>query len=186
MGIESLIGDSLRQKYALMQQEINIKDREATDRGLGLRAEANLNTVRAGLLPADSRAGIGLTHAQALAQAANARQSDEQTRYVGPLANANIYQSRASGDYLGRQGSEYGDTISGWGTNAATPDTTYRGRGAELAVHPAVAHAIGQAFHFGLGDTPKRRRLLDSGGLPATTPSIYESNQSDAMRFRYP
>jgi hypothetical protein len=86
----------LRQKYDIMRQE-------ATDRGVGLRASANLDTVRAGLMPAESRANIGLTGAQAGLARANTANVNETTRYIGPLASASIGETRGRTRLLGAQ-----------------------------------------------------------------------------------
>lgn len=90
-------GMLLARKYDLMQQEQN-------SRSLGLAAEANLNNVRAGLLPAESKANIDLTKANTGLSTARIGQTDaetsqirEQTKTIAPLAQASIFATRAGG-----------------------------------------------------------------------------------------
>lgn len=80
----------LGRKYDLMQQQ-------ADTQRLGMVADANLTNVKAGLLPAESKAQIGLMGSQGRLAEANATQSlaqarniDETTKFVGPLARSSI------------------------------------------------------------------------------------------------
>jgi hypothetical protein len=82
----------------LLQRKYNIMQQQADSGLMAARAASNLDTVKAGLMPAESRAQIekmladrGLINAQAATVA-------ETTKYVGPLARADIgYKSSASG-----------------------------------------------------------------------------------------
>lgn len=80
----------LARKYDLMQQN-------ADTQRMGMIASAELDRTRAGLLPAESRAGIGLTNAQAGAATAAARKTNEEASVVRPLADASIFATRAQG-----------------------------------------------------------------------------------------
>lgn len=95
----------LGRKYDIMQQG------QDTARQ-GMQADANLTNVRAGLLPAQTKADIGLTSAQALLANANARNVDETTRYVGPIANSGIALNRAQIGNLGAESAYTGQRSS--------------------------------------------------------------------------
>jgi hypothetical protein len=93
----------IARKYDLLQQD-------ADTRRMGMVADAGLTNVKAGLLPKQAEADIRLSGAQAgLAGAnagladANARNVEETTKYVGPLASANIFNTRAQGRLYGEQ-----------------------------------------------------------------------------------
>ena len=90
------IGGWLAQKYAIMQQQ-------ADTAKLGMTASANLDTVRAGLMPAESKAGLGLTAAQAAMANAGARNTDESTKYLGLTARANAFNATQQGGLYGAQ-----------------------------------------------------------------------------------
>lgn len=83
MSIVDLISSSLRQKYGIMQQQA---DADA----LRAKADANLNNVRAGLLPDEAKAQIGL-------QGAQAYKTREEGQAVAPLAQSRIGLDRAMG-----------------------------------------------------------------------------------------
>lgn len=98
----------ISRKYDLLQQE-------ADTARLGMTARANLDNTRAGLMPAESKAGIQLTGAQTELAGANAglaeantRNVDEATKYVGPIARANIFNTRAQGRVYGEQATSAG------------------------------------------------------------------------------
>lgn len=86
----------LGRKYDVMQQNANADTTRANAGMISANAGANLDKVRAGLLPAESAANIGLTNAQA----AN---TNEQTKYVGPRAKADIYATTNQGSLYGAQ-----------------------------------------------------------------------------------
>lgn len=88
--------EALDRKYAIMAQEAAARSRAAD-------AEANVNNTRAGLMPAESAANVGLTTAQAGLAKANTRSVDENTKFVKPLAEASIFDTRAHGSLLGQQ-----------------------------------------------------------------------------------
>lgn len=97
------IWDFLQRKYDIMQQQADADTMRAN-------ADANLNNVKAGLLPADAKAGIGLTEAQTRVAGVNAGfigantdQVREQTKTIVPLADANIAESRSRGRLYGSQ-----------------------------------------------------------------------------------
>jgi hypothetical protein len=86
----------LDRKYANMEQDV-------ANRGIGLRAAANLDNVRAGLLPKESAANIGLTNAQAGLAGANARNVEAGIPYVGRIAEAGIAETQNRGRLYGSQ-----------------------------------------------------------------------------------
>lgn len=86
----------LKRKYDLLAQQA---DADTLRSG----ADANLNNVRAGLLPAESAANIDLTGAQAGLARSNAANVDETTKFVAPIARANIFNTRAQGGLYGQQ-----------------------------------------------------------------------------------
>lgn len=86
----------LGRKYDIMQQNANADTTRANAGAVSAAAGANLDKVRAGLLPAESAANIGLTRAQAANTA-------EQTKYVGPRAKADIYATTNQGSLYGAQ-----------------------------------------------------------------------------------
>jgi hypothetical protein len=93
----------LGRKYANMDQQAAADTTRANAAAVSANAGAQLDTVKAGLLPAESKANIALTGAQTGLAAATARQQDEETKYIGPTANANIAESRARGGLYGAQ-----------------------------------------------------------------------------------
>ena len=93
----------LGRKYDLLGQNAAADTTRAQAGLISANAGANLDTVRAGLLPAESRANLGLTAAQAALAAANAAQTQEQTRYVGPLARSSIGLNTAQAGNLGAE-----------------------------------------------------------------------------------
>lgn len=80
---------ALDRKYALIAQDTAARANAAN-------ADANLTTVRAGLLPSESKANVGLTQAQT-------RSVDENTKFVKPLAEASIFNTKAQGTLFGQQ-----------------------------------------------------------------------------------
>lgn len=111
-------GALLAQKYDLMQQGQDTARR-------GMTADANLTNVRAGLLPKETAANIGLVNAQTTLAGANARQADETTKTIVPLAGASIYNSRQQGGLYGAQA--VGETMA---TRLAPAAFKFRGMGA--------------------------------------------------------
>ena len=73
----------LAQKYAILQQQADADTSRAGAAVTTANSAANLDATRARLLPAESKANIGLTNAQANLTTENAAQ-------VAPLARANI------------------------------------------------------------------------------------------------
>lgn len=102
-GMPSGFAELLRRKYDILQQQANTGQFNAETGRLTGTADARLANVRAGLLPAESAASVDKTKADtALTQ--------EQTKFVGPLARssidlnaANAFQSRSSGRLYGSQ-----------------------------------------------------------------------------------
>jgi hypothetical protein len=88
--------EALDRKYALMAQDTAARANAAN-------ADANLTNTRAGLLPAESKANVGLTVAQTGLAGAQARGVDENTKFVKPLAEASIFNTRAQGTLFGQQ-----------------------------------------------------------------------------------
>lgn len=108
----------LAQKYALLQQH-------ESDAHLEAMANANLANTRAGLLPAESKAGIGLTGAQATEALARGRNLDVTTQLAPSLARSSIGlnsaqagESRARANTL-NSASAYGLSVDG--TYGTTP-----------------------------------------------------------------
>jgi hypothetical protein len=93
----------LGRKYAVMQQSADADTTRANAGLISANAGANLDTVRAGLLPAESKANIGLTVANTGLANAGAAQTTEETRYIGPKARADIAESGARGGLYGAQ-----------------------------------------------------------------------------------
>lgn len=89
----------LGRKYGIMQQNANADTTRANAGMLSAQAGANFDNVRAGLLPAESKANIGLTAAQTGLTNANTRQTDTETKYIGPKTMADIFATRAQGGY---------------------------------------------------------------------------------------
>jgi hypothetical protein len=77
--------------------------RDTDARANAANAEANVNNTRAGLMPAESKANIGLTVAQTGQAGAQTRSIDENTKFVKPLAEASIFNTRAQGSLFGQQ-----------------------------------------------------------------------------------
>ena len=72
-GMPGGMAEFLRTKYALMQQQADATTQNAATAALTGKAAANLDTVRAGLMPAESRANIGLVKANTGLAQANTR-----------------------------------------------------------------------------------------------------------------
>lgn len=101
MGVD--FASLLARKYAIMQQQADADTSRAAAGGLSAQASANLDTVRAGLLPRESAANV----AQTAAQTAGIR---EQNRFIDPLARSTIglqssqaRQNAAQAGYLGSE-----------------------------------------------------------------------------------
>lgn len=94
-------GALLARKYDLMQQGVDVQRQNADTQRIGVNAAAGLDNTRAGLMPAESASNIALQAAQRGLTQANMRNVDETTRFVAPLARANI-------GYLGAQSREAG------------------------------------------------------------------------------
>jgi hypothetical protein len=100
----------LERKYAIMQQQADTGQFNAVTNRTGVDAAANLDRVKAGILPNESTANIGLTRAQAMESDARKRNIDENMKWIGPLNKANIsllganaFESRSRGGLLGAQ-----------------------------------------------------------------------------------
>jgi hypothetical protein len=124
----------LTRKYDLLQQA------QDTAR-LGMQASANLDTVKAGLLPAESRANINLTGAQAGLANATTRQQDEETKTIAPLARASIGLS-------GSQSRLYGAQATGEEQLNKPAPFRFRGLGTNLGV---VDDLVRKSLRFGMG-----------------------------------
>lgn len=86
----------LNQKYALLQQQADIEAKNAATNALVGTASAGLDTTRAALLPAESKAGIAKTGAETSL-------IGQQAKYLGPEALARISQLRAETGLTGTQ-----------------------------------------------------------------------------------
>lgn len=110
----------LGRKYAAIDQNAAADTARSQAAVTEANANANLTNVRAGLLPAESKATIGLTQAQTQAQQANALQTNTETKYIGPKTLADIMATKAQAGLYGNQGSYYGALSAGEGiTNNA-------------------------------------------------------------------
>lgn len=126
----------LGRKYANMEQE-------TANRGAGLQAQAKLDTVKAGLLPAESAASIGLTQANTgLARAETAR-TNETTKTIAPLASASIFETRSRGRLLGEQATGEGQ-LNKVNTNLFR----FRGLGSSLGT---IDSLVRNSLRFGMG-----------------------------------
>lgn len=96
----------LGRKYAVQDQQAQADTLRANAGMLSAQAGANLDTVRAGLLPAESKANIGLTGAQMAAANAAAAQTNEETKYIGQKALADIFATRQQGAYYGSEAAQ--------------------------------------------------------------------------------
>lgn len=87
---------ALDRKYAILAQDTAARANAAN-------ADANLTSVRAGLLPAESAANVGLTRAQTGLTGAQTKSVDENTKQIKPLAEASIFNTTAQGALFGQQ-----------------------------------------------------------------------------------
>jgi hypothetical protein len=95
-GMPAGFQQALDRKYAIMAQDVAARANAAN-------ADANLTNTKAGLLPAESKANVGLTVAQTGQSNAQARSIDENTKFVAPLAKASIFNTKAQGALFGQQ-----------------------------------------------------------------------------------
>lgn len=103
----------LGRKYAAIDQNAAADTARSQAAVTEANANANLTNVRAGLLPAESKATIGLTEAQTQAQQANALQTNTETKYIGPKTLADIMATRAQAGLYGAQSGYYGAQTAG-------------------------------------------------------------------------
>jgi hypothetical protein len=96
-GMPPGFAEALQRKYNIMQQQADATTQNANSTAMGVNAAAALDAMRTKLMPDQVKADIAKVGAET-------RNIDETTRYVGPLANANIglmgansFQSRAAG-----------------------------------------------------------------------------------------
>jgi hypothetical protein len=124
----------LSQKYRLLGQNAAADTTRANAAMVSAQGGANLDNVRAGLLPAESKANIGLTNAQMGLANANARNVDETTKFVGPLARSSIGVNTAQAGNL-------------------DADAAFTGQRTESAKRSGLAFSIDDlarmGFHFG-------------------------------------
>jgi hypothetical protein len=114
--------EALNRKYSIMAME-------AKARAGAADADAKLTNVKAGLLPAESNANVGLTRAQTGLAGAQTRSVDENTKFVAPLAKASIFNTRAQGSLFGQQ------AVGEYQLNRMSPTLAGgKGRGLGLAV----------------------------------------------------
>lgn len=85
----------LRQKYAQLQQQADATTQNAQTSSVVGRAAANLDNVRAALMPAESKANIGLTRANTGQAIANTGLITEQAKIVAPESAARIANMNA-------------------------------------------------------------------------------------------
>jgi hypothetical protein len=160
---------ALDRKYAILAQDTAARANAAN-------ADANLTNVRAGLLPAESAANVGLTVAQTGQARAQTHSIDENTKFVKPLAEASIFNTKAQGTLFGQQA--YGEyqlnrlspTLAG---GKRAPAAACR-RGARTSTSSCsrsskrvLATTRDVAYAAACGPTPGR----DNGGPPSWTDS---------------
>ncbi len=90
MAIPSDMANFLQQKYAILQQQADATTRNADTAALTGKAAANLDTVRAGLMPAESQANIGLTRANTGLTQANTRIAGINADYLPQILKGDI------------------------------------------------------------------------------------------------
>jgi hypothetical protein len=95
-GMPAGFQQALDRKYSIMAQDVAARANAAN-------ADANLTNTRAGLLPAESKANVGLTVAQTGQSNAQAKNIEENTKFVKPLADASIFNTTAQGTLFGQQ-----------------------------------------------------------------------------------
>lgn len=108
----------LGRKYDLLGQNAAADTTRANAGMISAQAGANLDTVRAGLLPSQTRSDIALQRAQANLAAATAAQQNEETKYIGRKALADIFNTTAQGGLYNEEAGArkrmgYGFPISG-------------------------------------------------------------------------
>lgn len=86
----------LGRKYAILQQQADAGSKQADTARIGTVAAANVDNVRAALMPKESAANIGLTAAQT-------GLANEQTQWFGKEAGARIRQMDAGTELTGTQ-----------------------------------------------------------------------------------
>lgn len=110
MGMPYGMADLLAKKYAILQQQADTGQYNAVSNRIGVDAAAGLDRVKAGILPGESAANIGLTRAQAMEAEARKRNIDENIKWISPLNKANIalmgantFEARSRGGLYGAQ-----------------------------------------------------------------------------------
>lgn len=96
-GMPPGFADLIRQKYAILQQQADAGTTTANANAGAAAAAARLDTTRARLLPGESEANVGLTRAQAGLAGSQSRFTDEQAKYFGQSALADIQYKKALG-----------------------------------------------------------------------------------------
>ena len=89
MAMPSGMMEFLNRKYAILQQQANATTQNAATAAMTGRAAANLDTVRAGLMPAESQANVGLTKA-------NTQLANINAAWLPRINEANIANTQAS------------------------------------------------------------------------------------------
>lgn len=96
-GMPPGFADLIRQKYAILQQQADAGTLTATANADAAAAAAGLDRARTKIVPAESEASIGLTRAQAGLAGSQSRFTDEQAKYFGKTALADIDYKKALG-----------------------------------------------------------------------------------------
>lgn len=91
-GISFDFAAALNRKYNILQQQADASTKQADAQMLGTQAAANLDRVKANLLPGESKADIAKT----IAETGLTR---ERTKYLGPETEAQIAKLKADTGY---------------------------------------------------------------------------------------
>lgn len=87
--VPAIMQEFLNRKYAIAQQQADATTQNAATAAMTGKAAANLDTTRAGLLPAESQANIGLTQA-------NTRMANLNADWLPRINEANIANTEAN------------------------------------------------------------------------------------------
>lgn len=94
-GMPAGMAEFLRTKYALLQQQADATTQNAATAALTGKAAANLDTVRAGLMPAESQANIGLVKANTGLAQANTALTNTQNEWLPRMNLGTLEEQRA-------------------------------------------------------------------------------------------
>lgn len=96
-GMPAGFAEALAMKYGIMKMQADAQSN-------ALNSSANLDSVKAGLLPRQTAADIGETQARTAGQL-------ETNKFIGPLANSAIDLQKAQGSYYGAEAGSVGQDV---------------------------------------------------------------------------